>query len=138
MDQKMITLATAMQFSKERLEEIFAVPKTKQLYEQFIKQERNEMQIKELTQRLENVYEREDADADVAEVINIRLKTCILAHSLESVINGKSLNQAIQADLKGQLKEETVIKEVAESISELEGFYAMSGLLSGLVKNMLS
>lgn len=138
MDQKMITLATDMQFSKERLEEIFAVPKTKQLYEQFIKQERNEMQIKELTQRLENVYEREDADADVAEVINIRLKTCILAHSLESVINGKSLNQAIKADLKEQLKEETVIKEVAGSISELEGFHAMSQLLSGLIGNMLS
>ena len=137
MDQNMITLATDMQFSKQRLEEIFAVPKTKQLYEQLIKQEKNEAQIKELIRRSENIFKREDVDG-ASEAIYIRLKVCILAASIESVVNGKPLNQAIQEELKTQLKEESAIKKVEANIDELERFCAMSGLLSGLIESMLS
>ena len=137
MDQTMITLVTGMQFSKERLEEIFEVPKTKQLFEQFIKQEKNEAQIKELSERFDTLSESEDIDS-ASEIINQRLKICILSNSLEGVINGKPLNQAIQTELKTQLKEETAIKKVEAKINELEGFCAMSGLLSGLIESMLS
>lgn len=133
MDQNMITLVTNIQFSKERLEEIYSVPKTKQLFEQFIKQEKNESQIKELIQRAENIFEKEGTDG-ASEYVDFKLKSWILADSIESVINGKPLNQAIQAELKKQLKEETVIEKVAAS----ERMRAMSKFLSGLVENMLS
>jgi len=140
MDQTMITLVTDMCFSLKRLEEIFAVPKTKQLFEQLTKQEKNEEQIKELTQKLEKMSEIAGANVQ-KENMDMRLKVCILAASIESVIRGKSLNQAIQATLKEQLRETTVIEKVAKDINKLEKLlYCRAATQSFVdcVKNMLS
>jgi len=119
MEKEMITIVTDMQLSKERLEEIFSVPKTKELFEKF--KESNEEKIEGLATRLQKISEEEDWDITSIEAVEHRLKGMLLADSIQAVAEGKSLNQAIQAEIRKQLKEEAyVIKKAEETLKELE------------------
>ena len=61
MEKKMmITLVADMQFSVERLGEIFDVPKTKTLFDQFMQKEENAKIIKKFNDLLESACISED------------------------------------------------------------------------------
>lgn len=120
MSQEMITLVTDLQFSKERLNEIFEVPKTKELLEKLLKQEKETLES--LEKRLEEVLTEEFKKERVSTRYFLihRIKGTILANSLERVINGKSLNQSVQAEIKEQMEEKTVFKAVEKTITGME------------------
>ena len=137
MEKEMITIVTDMQLSMERLEKIFSVPKTKELYEKLIKQESNEEKIKELATRLEKIFDVDDSIITPIEAVKHRIKCCILADSIEGVVNGKSLNQAIQAEIRKQLEKAVVIEKVEDSIAEAEASSFAMKLLERALKDML-
>lgn len=132
MDQ-MITLTTNMQFSMERLEEIFSATKTKELFEKFITQEDNEKKIKELATKFETLLSAGLIESDMTSIgiIKYRLKVYILARSIGRVVNGKSLNQAIQAEIRAQLKEAVVFVKLEEDIE-------LCSMLGNVLMEMLS
>lgn len=136
MDQ-MITLTTNMQFSMERLEEIFSATKTKELFEKFITQEDNEKKIKELATKFEALLSAGLIESDMTSIgtIKYRLKVYILAKSIGRVVNGKSLNQAIQAEIRAQLKEADILDILEKDIREAE---FCSIILGAALKDMLS
>lgn len=135
MDQ-MITLTTDMQLSMERLEEIFSATKTKELFEKFITQEDNEKKIKELATRCEELLPEDLKYHNMTSIgiIKHRLKLYILKNSIERVVNGKSLNQAIQAEIRAQLKEAVVFVKLEEDIIGLE----LCSMLGNVLMEMLS
>ena len=110
MEEKTITLVTNMQFSEERLEEIFAVPKTRTLFDEFMQKEENVKKIEEFNEFLKRALILEEMGEEerkqLIDSIIIRIKICILSMSIEKVVNGKSLNQAVWASLKEQIKNE--------------------------------
>ena len=122
-EKMMITLATDMQFSKERLEEIFAVPKTKTLFDEFMQKEENAKIIKELIELLEGAWVSEDNGEEMLKQIkdgmNTNVKVYILAEAIPKMINGKSLNQAVWATLKEQMKDATILKCIKEKVFEM-------------------
>lgn len=137
MSQEMITLVTGLQFSEERLNEIFEVPKTKELLEKLLEQEKETLEA--LDKRLEEVFKDEIEEKRVSvNYLSIhRIKVTILSRSLERVVSGKPLNQAVQAEIKEQMKEETVFKTVEEAITEIEVEKAIEGMAKFFVE-MLS
>ena len=122
MEEKMITLATNMYFSEERLEEIFAVPKTKTLFDEFMQKEENVKKIEELNELLASVWQPKGDGAEkfkrLKEAISENIKVCILALSIEKMVNGKSLNQAVYATLKEQMKDATSFDHAKNNIIE--------------------
>lgn len=126
MNQRMITLVTEMQFSKERLKEIFEVPKTKMLFDQFMQKEENAELSEELTQLFEVIWEKKqvlenNSEKEIPEakdIIIMNVQVCILSKSLEKVVKGKALNQAICATLKEELKGSDILEEVSVSLFE--------------------
>lgn len=135
MDQ-MITLTTNMQFSMERLEEIFSATKTKELFEKFITQEDNEKKNKELATKFETLLSAGLIESDMTSIgtIKYRLKVYILARSIGRVVNGKSLNQAVQAEIRAQLKEAVAFVKLEEDIIGLE----LCSMLGNVLMEMLS
>lgn len=126
MNQRMITLVTGMQFSEERLKEIFEVPKTKMLFDQFMQKEENAELAEELTQLLEDIFEMKQVLENYSEkeipeakdIMIMEVQVCILSKSVEKVVNGKALNQAICATLKEELKGSDILEEVSISLFE--------------------
>ena len=120
MEEKMITLATEIQFSEERLEEIFAVPKTKTLFDEFMQKEESVKTIEELNELLVTVYASEDDGGEKFKQFKDNIikdtKVYILSRSIEKVVNGKSLNQAVWATLKDEIKETTVFEDVINQL----------------------
>ncbi len=120
MEEKMITLATDMQFSEKRLEEIFSVPKTKTLFDEFIQKEENVKTIGELNELFATVYASEDDGGEKFKQFKDNIikdtKVYILSRSIEKVVNGKSLNQAVWATLKDEIKETTVFEDVINQL----------------------
>lgn len=135
MEKEMITIVTDMQLSMERLEKIFSVPKTKELYEKLIKQESNEEKIKELATRLEKIFDVDDSIITPIEAVKHRIKCCILADSIEGVVNGKSLNQAIQAEIRKQLEKANAIKKAEENVTKLELHCEMRDIWKEAIKS---
>ena len=111
MKEEMITLATKIQFSEERLEEIFAVPKTKTLFDEFMQKEENVKKIEEFNEFLKRTLILEEMGEEerkqLTDSIIIRIKIYILSMAIGKVINGKALNQAVCDSLKEQIKNET-------------------------------
>lgn len=122
-EKMMITLVTDMQFSEERLEEIFAVPKTKTLFEQFMQKEESAKIIKKLNDLLERAWISEDNGEEVLKQLKdgiiMNVKVYILAEAIPKMINGKSLNQAVYATLKEQMKDATVFDKIKERVAEI-------------------
>lgn len=120
MEEKMITLATKIQFSEERLEEIFAVPKTKKLFDEFMQKEESVKTIEELNELLVSACTTENDGGEKFKQFKDNIikdtKVYILARSIEKVINGKSLNQAVWATLKDEIKETTVFENVINQL----------------------
>lgn len=120
MEEKMITLATKIQFSEERLEEIFAVPKTKKLFDEFMQKEERVKTIEELNELLVSACTTENDGGEKFKQFKDNIikdtKVYILARSIEKVINGKSLNQAVWATLKDEIKETTVFENVINQL----------------------
>lgn len=142
MDQNMITLTMGMQFSKERLREIFEVPKTKELFEKFLSKEENKEKISELEEKFSEVSEllsEEDMPQLVPkEEVQKQLKVFVLADSLEAVVNGKSLNQAIQTNIRKQIEGPVAIEKVEEHIESLLIKLNSRNLLEDFFRIMLS
>lgn len=142
MEKVMITVETEMQLSMERLEAIFSVPRTKELFEKFIKQESNEKKIKELATRAEKIFDELEKKSDEednhmmtsVESVKHRIKLYILADSIEQVVNGKPLNQAIQDEIQSQLEKAVSIEKVEKDIAGME----IDLLTMNLVKRLLS
>lgn len=122
-EKMMITLVTDMQFSEERLEEIFAVPKTKTLFEQFMQKEESAKIIKKLNDLLESAWISEDNGEEVLKQLKdgiiMNVKVYILAEAIPKMINGKSLNQAVYATLKEQMKDATVFDKIKARVAEI-------------------
>ena len=124
-EKMMITLVADMQFSEERLEEIFAVPKTKTLFEQFMQKEENAKIFKKLNDLIESAWISEDDGEEMLMLkqlkdgIIMNVKVYILAEAIPKMINGKSLNQAVYATLKEQMKDATVLDKVKARVAEI-------------------
>lgn len=122
-EKMMITLVADMQFSEERLEEIFAVPKTKTLFEQFMQKEENAKIIKKFNDLLESAWISEDDGEEIIKQLKdgiiMNVKVYILAEAIPKMINGKSLNQAVYATLKEQMKDATVLDKVKARVAEI-------------------
>lgn len=125
MKEEMITLATKIQFSEERLEEIFAVPKTKTLFDEFMQKEENVKKIEEFNEFLKRTLILEEMGEEerkqLTDSIIIRIKIYILSMAIGKVINGKALNQAVCDSLKEQIKNETnafdyVLKDITDQL----------------------
>ncbi len=124
MEKKMmITLVADMQFSVERLGEIFDVPKTKTLFDQFMQKEENAKIIKKFNDLLESACISEDDGEEfikqLKDGIIMNVKVYILAEAIPKIINGKSLNQAVCATLKEQMKDETILDKIKERVDEI-------------------
>lgn len=137
MEEKMITLATDMQFSEKRLEEIFSVPKTKTLFDEFMQKEENVKTIGELNELFATVYASEDDGGEKFKQFKDNIikdtKVYILSRSIEKVVNGKSLNQAVWATLKDEIKETTVFEDVkARIINQLVLEQSLDSLLTAI------
>lgn len=124
-EKMMITLVADMQFSEERLEEIFAVPKTKTLFEQFMQKEESAKIFKKLNDLIESAWISEDDGEEMLMLkqlkdgIIMNVKVYILAEAIPKMINGKSLNQAVYATLKEQMKDATVLDKVKARVAEI-------------------
>lgn len=124
-EKMMITLVADMQFSEERLGEIFDVPKTKTLFDQFMQKEENAKIIKKLNDLLESAWISEDDGEEMLMLkqlkdgIIMNVKVYILAEAIPKMINGKSLNQAVYATLKEQMKDATVLDKVKARVAEI-------------------
>lgn len=122
-EKMMITLVADMQFSEERLEEIFAVPKTKTLFEQFMQKEESAKIFKKLNDLIESAWISEDDGEEMLKQLKdgiiINVKVYILAEAIPKMINGKSLNQAVYATLKEQMKDATVLDKVKARVAEI-------------------
>ena len=137
MEEKMITLATEMQFSEKRLEEIFSIPKTKTLFDEFIQKEENVKTIGELNELFATVCASEDDGGEKFKQFKDNIikdtKVFILSRSIEKVVNGKSLNQAVWATLKDEIKETTVFEDVkARIINQLVLEQSLDSLLTAI------
>ena len=135
MEEKMITLATEIQFSEERLEEIFAVPKTKKLFDEFMQKEESVKTIQELNELLVSACTTENDGGEelkqFKENIIKDIKVYILCGAIQKMINGKSLNQAVWATLKEEIKEATIFDDVkARIISQLVLERSLDGALA--------
>lgn len=123
MDQNMITVTTDIQISEERLKEIFEVPKTKQLFDEFMAKEETLEALKDLTETLEQIIMGWDPDEEqmpeAKEVVIDKIKTAILTQSIDLVLDGKSLNQAIQITIKNQIKQSNVFEIISKSLCEM-------------------
>lgn len=124
MEKKMmITLVADMQFSEERLGEIFDVPKTKTLFDQFMQKEENAKKIKKFNDLLESAWISEDDGEEFIKQLKggiiMNVKVYILAEAIPKIINGKSLNQAVCATLKEQMKDETIFDKIKERVDEI-------------------
>ena len=124
-EKMMITLVADMQFSEERLGEIFDVPKTKTLFDQFMQKEENAKIIKKFNDLLESAWISEDDGEEMLMLkqlkdgIIMNVKVYILAEAIPKMINGKSLNQAVYATLKEQMKDATVLDKVKARVAEI-------------------
>lgn len=124
-EKMMITLVADMQFSEERLEEIFAVPKTKTLFDQFMQKEESAKIFKKLNDLIESAWISEDDGEEMLMLkqlkdgIIMNVKVYILAEAIPKMINGKSLNQAVYATLKEQMKDATVLDKVKARVAEI-------------------
>lgn len=122
-EKMMITLVADMQFSEERLGEIFDVPKTKTLFDQFMQKEENAKIIKKLNDLLESAWISEDDGEEMIKQLKdgiiMNVKVYILAEAIPKMINGKSLNQAVYATLKEQMKDATVLDKVKARVAEI-------------------
>ena len=112
MEEKMITLATGIQFSEERLEEIFAVPKTKTLFDEFMQKEESVKTIGELNELFVSACTTENDGGEelkqFKENIIKDIKVYILSGAIQKMINGKSVNQAVWATLKEEIENSTI------------------------------
>lgn len=124
-EKMMITLVADMQFSEERLGEIFDVPKTKTLFDQFMQKEENAKIFKKLNDLIESAWISEDDGEEMLMLkqlkdgIIMNVKVYILAEAIPKMINGKSLNQAVYATLKEQMKDATVLDKVKARVAEI-------------------
>ena len=122
-EKMMITLVADMQFSEERLGEIFDVPKTKTLFDQFMQKEENAKKIKKFNDLLESAWISEDDGEEFIKQLKggiiMNVKVYILAEAIPKIINGKSLNQAVCATLKEQMKDETIFDKIKERVDEI-------------------
>lgn len=122
-EKMMITLVADMQFSEERLGEIFDVPKTKTLFDQFMQKEENAKIIKKFNDLLESAWISEDDGEEIIKQLKdgiiMNVKVYILAEAIPKMINGKSLNQAVYATLKEQMKDATVLDKVKARVAEI-------------------
>ena len=112
MEEEMIEVATNIRFPKERLEEIFSVPKTKALFDQLVQKEENVKRIGELIKLSANVVQTDANDEKELEQLSRKvtkdIRIFILAKAIEEVIKGKSLNQAMCAILEREFETATV------------------------------
>lgn len=124
-EKMMITLVADMQFSEERLGEIFDVPKTKTLFDQFMQKEESAKIFKKLNDLIESAWISEDDGEEMLMLkqlkdgIIMNVKVYILAEAIPKMINGKSLNQAVYATLKEQMKDATVLDKVKARVAEI-------------------
>ena len=120
MEEEMIEVTTNIRFPKERLEEIFSVPKTKALFDQLVQKEENVKRIGELIKLSANVVQTDANDEKELEQLSSNvtkdIRIFILAKAIEEVIKGKSLNQAMCAILKRELKTATVFDLVEKRL----------------------
>lgn len=122
---------------EERLREIFEVPKTKELFEKFLSKEENKEKISELEEKFLEGY-KGMPHLVPKEQVQKQLKVFILADSLEEVVNGKSLNQAIQTNIRKQIKEPVAIGKVENRIESRLIQLMAYDLFGNLFEMMLS
>jgi len=139
MGKEMITLTTNMNFSEERLEEIFNVPKTQELFNQFIQKEENLEQLELLENRFEKKfgvgnsivgYDNLDKISEYEKLAIIKLKVAILSKSIQKVVEGKNLDEAICETLQEQLINEDIFENIHHTLNLLSDY--TYGLVRGL------
>lgn len=131
MNQEMITFDTTIKVSLERFEEIFNVPKTKELLDKFFEQEDNANRLESLTVRFKEclkgdlpeelmIVPGKSADETINTYAKYRLQMGILYNSFEAILNGRSIDECVQTEIEKQLEEETVFEELECFIVNLE------------------
>jgi len=147
MEKEMITLTTDMKFSEERLEEIFNVQETKELFERFMGKEENVEEVERVEEWLEKIlglkngllddFEKEQEETSEAKkIIIMKVKVAILARSIQGIINGKSLDQAIQEELKEQLEHSDIFGAIYASLKNQLSWGFSESLNKGLIKGL--
>ena len=120
MNQGELTLITETTLTIERVEEIFAVPEIKQLFDELmIKQENNE-KLKALMRsyirdlkHLESLGMNIDDAQNEKEYVWWEIKVAILNEAISFiVINGGNFEKAIEQQLKEQLSEFNIIEKI--------------------------
>lgn len=138
MNQQTMVAITQIEFSEERLKEIFSVPRTKELLETLIEKLKNEEKAKELENRFKSVVEKMPDVAISLDNIYDRIKPIILVESIEEIIKGKSLNQAIRYRIRQELKNMPAILEKLEmQIEELESLTNLNEKIVSAIEGLL-
>lgn len=120
MNQGELTLITETTLTIERVEEIFAVPEIKQLFDELIKKQENNEKLKALMRsyirdlkHLESLGMNIDDAQNEKEYVWWEIKVAILNEAISFiVINGGNFEKAIEQQLKEQLSEFNIIEKI--------------------------
>lgn len=149
MNQEMITFKTTINVSLERFEEIFNVPKTKELLDKFFEEEDNANRLESLTVRFKEclkgdlpeelmIFPRKSADETINTYAKYRLQMGILNNSFETIVNGRSIDESVQKEIEKQLEEETVFEELECFIESFEEENEIISMIESWIAAMLS
>ena len=88
-----------------------------------MQKEENAKIIKKFNDLLESAWISEDDGEEIIKQLKdgiiMNVKVYILAEAIPKMINGKSLNQAVYATLKEQMKDATVLDKVKARVAEI-------------------
>lgn len=120
MNQGELTLITETTLTIERVEEIFAVPEIKQLFDELMKKQENNEKLKALMRsyirdlkHLEYLGMNIDDAQNEKEYVWWEIKVAILNEAISFiVINGGNFEKAIEQQLKEQLSEFNIIEKI--------------------------
>lgn len=129
MDQGMITFGTEIKVSHQRFNEIFDVPATKEVLNQLFEKAENVEKMDLLLMEYKKCYEglpeeisgvtADTLDEEFKEEVKHLIKMHILNNSFSRIIEGTSVDESVQLEIKNQLDTGLVFEDVSEYLENI-------------------